>query len=359
MKILYLSRTYTLHDRRFLQAMTDEGHQVFFARLEPNAANQDPRPLPSDADFADWDNSLAGLEALIADVQPDLLQAGPLPSGGYLAAQTDFHPLVLMSWGSDILHQAKEDTVINERVATALAAADAVIGDCAPVREAVCGYGVPDERVVTFPWGIDLDRFNPDVDDGGLRAELGWQDAFVLLHLRSWESLYGVETVVNAFVQAARLHPELRLLMPGAGSLEAELLQIFEAGGAGDRVHLPGQLAQDDLPRYHAAADLYVTGSHSDGASVSLLEALASGLPALVSDIPGNREWITEGEQGWLTPVGDVDALAAAISQAVEYGGLPAISRRARQLAEVRADWDQNKKGIFKTYEIAMERLHV
>ena len=62
----------------------------------------------------------------------------------------------------------------------------------------------------------------------------------------------------------------------------------------------------------YRAADLYLSASHSDGSSVSLMEALGCGLPVLVSDIPGNREWVTDGEQGWLFPDGDDAAAVAA-----------------------------------------------
>ena len=112
-----------------------------------------------------------------------------------------------------------------------------------------------------------------------------------------------------------------------------------------DRVQFAGQVRQDDLPDYYCSADLYVSASHSDGSSVSLMEALASGLPAIVSDIPGNREWITPGEQGWLFPDGDDEALASLILQAYRSAPLPALSSR-RQLAEQRADWPRNFKTI-------------
>jgi glycosyltransferase involved in cell wall biosynthesis len=60
-------------------------------------------------------------------------------------------------------------------------------------------------------------------------------------------------------------------------------------------------------------ADLYISPSHVDGSSVSLMEALACGLPALVSDIPANQEWVSEGVNGWLFPDGNADILAEKI----------------------------------------------
>ena len=81
-------------------------------------------------------------------------------------------------------------------------------------------------------------------------------------------------------------------------------------GGVLDRVQFGGQVSQRDLPRWYHKADLYISPSHIDGSSVSLMEALACGLPALVSDIPANREWVSEGVNGWLFPDGNADILA-------------------------------------------------
>ena len=76
-----------------------------------------------------------------------------------------------------------------------------------------------------------------------------------------------------------------------------------------EKVFFGGHVPQIDLPGYYQAADLYISASHSDGSSVSLMEALASGLPVLVSDIPGNVEWVEPGRQGWLFKDSDVTSL--------------------------------------------------
>ena len=86
------------------------------------------------------------------------------------------------------------------------------------------------------------------------------------------------------------------------------------------------------------------------------MEALACGLPALVSDIPGNREWIADSEAGWLFPDGDSAALAegilhvAARRKAMKNAGL-----HARQLAEARANWPENFKKLLSAYQLALE----
>jgi glycosyltransferase involved in cell wall biosynthesis len=223
---------------------------------------------------------------------------------------------------------------------------------------------MPDERIVTFPWGIDLKHFSPRPNQSPNEAQPATRP-FTLLSIRSWEPIYGVEVIARAFVLAAQQRPELRLVMLGNGSQAPLLRQIFlKARLIGDvegeaesfsRLIFPGHASFDDLPRYYRSADLYVSASHSDGTSISLLEAMACGCPVLVSDIPGNREWVTPGKNGWLFPDGDVNALAQAILGAVEQRQrLPEMGQNARQIAEKRADWQENFQLLLKAYTVAL-----
>jgi L-malate glycosyltransferase len=133
------------------------------------------------------------------------------------------------------------------------------------------------------------------------------------------------------------------------------LRAIFAEGGVTERVFFPGQVTRRDLPDYYRAADLYVSASHTDGTSVSLLEALSCGCPVLVSDIPGNREWVSPAV-GWTFQTGDVPALAHGLADAVrERTRSPEMRLAARSLAESRADWKKNFLRLLDAYRMALE----
>ena len=166
--------------------------------------------------------------------------------------------------------------------------------------------------------------------------------------------MYGAEVFARGFVQAALQRPDLRLFLLGGGSMAAEIRQILMP--VLSQVQFAGQVSQEKLPDYYRAADLYVSASHSDGSSVSLMEALASGVPALVSDIAGNREWMEGAQAGWLFPDGDSAALAAGILHAADqHTPLKTIGLQARQLAEARANWPENFKQLLLAYQMALE----
>jgi glycosyltransferase involved in cell wall biosynthesis len=305
---------------------------------------------------------LGVLKKVLGRIKPDVVLAGPIQRSAFLVALAGFRPLVSMSWGYDLLQDAGRNMAWRWATRFTLKRSAAMVGDCATIRKLAVAYGMPDERIVTFPWGIDLEHFTPaghthqpEVSSAGVDTP------FTLLSTRSWEPVYGVETIARAYAKAASQCPELRLAMLGNGSQAGLLRRILasagsEYAGSYPRVLFPGQISYADLPRYYRSADLYVSASHSDGTSISLLEAMACGRPVLVSDIPGNCEWVQQGENGWLFPEGDEKALAQAILHAVtQREHLPEMGRAARRIAEQRADWKLNFPQLERAFKIALK----
>jgi glycosyltransferase involved in cell wall biosynthesis len=361
MRILYFSRDYSTHDHRFLSALSETEHRIYYLRLEDCGQVLEERPLPAGVESVPWAGGkkparlkdglhlLQSLQRVIHKIKPDLVHAGPIQRSAFLTAMSGFHPLVSASWGYDLLLDADRNSFWRWATRYTLKHSDAFIGDCDTIRNLAISFGMPNDHIVTFPWGIDLHHFDVQTfKPSNLQT-------FALLSARNFEPIYGIDVIAHAFVKAARQRPELQLTLLGNGSQLALIRQILLVGGVFDRVRFPGIVSYDDLPRYHQEADLFVGASHSDGTSISLLEALASGTPAIVPDIPGNREWITPGETGWLFPDGDPEALAMAILHAMdERQHLPEMSRNAHQLAESRADWEKNFLLVEKAYAIAM-----
>lgn len=368
MRILYFTRDYSPHDHRFLSALAQTGHTVYLLRLEQRGVQMEDRTLPPEVQHIVWRGGrrpaqrgdylalLADYQRVLRQIQPDVVHAGPVQSAAFLAALGGTRPLVTMSWGSDLLKKADASRLYRWATRYTLHKSDVLVGDCRAVQDKAVLLGFPAERVLLFPWGVDLKTFSPR-GISGLRARLGWQDAFVLLSLRAWEPIYGVDVVVKGFAQIAAQIPQARLLLLGNGSQAGTIQKLIQQYELGDRVHLGGQVRQDELPGYYRAADLYVSASHSDGSSVSLMEALASGLPALVSDIPGNLEWLTPGKEGWFFRDGDAAGLAQGILSVYEArAGLPQMSAAARRLAEQRANWNDNFQVLLSAYEMARRR---
>jgi glycosyltransferase involved in cell wall biosynthesis len=360
-RVLYFSRDYTPHDHRFLAALAESDHTIHYLRLEKRGYPLQERSLPKNVESVPWSrgqrpvrlSDMPGLFSAFRDVirrvNPDLVHAGPLQTCAFLTALTGFHPLVSMSWGYDLMQDAERNAFWGWITRFTLRRSAIMIGDCDAVRTQAIRFGMARDRIVTFPWGVDLTRFSP-----GSRSQKNLK-RFILLSVRSWEPLYGVDVIAQAFVQIARQHPDVILIMLGAGSQAERIHNILTEGGVLDRVVFAGQISQMALPDYYREADLYLSASHTDGSSVSLLEAMACGCPVVVSDIPGNREWVHPAVNGWLFRDGDPGALAQAILQAIEQREkLAEMGQAARQIAVERADWQSNFPALLRAYELAV-----
>jgi len=356
MRVLYFSRDYTPHDHRFLISLVGSGQETFWLRLERRAAQTEDRSLPPQVQQVAWRggrepfrwrNAPAlwwDLRQVIRRIQPDVIHAGPVQT------------LVTMSWGSDLLKDADRSAWMRYLTKSTLQRSTLLVGDCLAVQHKAQSFGFPAERVVLFPWGVDLQHFTP-AEVADFRERRGWQaEDCVLLCTRSWEPLYGVDVVVKAFIRAAKQEAGLKLALLGGGSQSGWIHAELERHDLLDRVHFGGQVNNLRLPDYYRAADVYVSASHSDGSSVSLMEALACGKAVLVSDIPGNLEWITAGQEGWLFRDGDVDELSQKMVEAArQRDQLTGMGKAARKLAEQRANWEENFQKLLQAYQMACD----
>jgi glycosyltransferase involved in cell wall biosynthesis len=268
------------------------------------------------------------------------------------------HPLVTMSWGYDMLMDAESSPQMQEDTRFTLDNSDAFVCDCQAVADKAIGFGFPAERISILPWGVDLTHFRPEQGGRSIRQQLGWDnDEFVALSARAWEPVYDVGTVVRGFIDIAGHNPGLRLILLGGGSQAEALRAMITQAGAADKIWMGGKTAYADLPNYYRAADVYVSASLTDGSSVSLMESLACATPAIVSDIPGNREWVIEGENGWFFPVGDWQALGGKLQEiaAIDSIRWQQMRIKAREVAQKRANWPENFKILLNAYKIAME----
>lgn len=367
MRVLYASWGYSVHDRRFITAYADAGHVVAHAPLDCERIT-DERPLPNGAQLirlprleqgADLADAVPAFRDAVQRFRPDVVHAGPVPSVAWVALQAGASPLLAMSWGSDLLREIDRNTEAERRAAEVLNRAAALQCDCAAVeRVAIERFGFDPARIIRFPWGIDTENFSPGPRDEAVRSSLGTDDDVVVLSNRTWEPIYGVTTAVEAFALARSRDPRLRLALAGSGRLAPAVHAAIDEHALGDAVTLLGRVPNDELVSLLRSCDIYLSCSHSDGSSISLLEAMGCGLPAVVSDIPGNREWITPGEGGLIAEPGNSPDFADALtSLANDPLARSAFGSHNRSVVEDRARWSRNVGALITAAERLAEGL--
>lgn len=366
MKVLYFSQDYTPHDYRILKKLAQSALDVWYLRLETSPRPRESRPLPPDIHMVDWSGNRRyrrhGLGKLmrflefrrvLREIKPDLIHAGPVQSCGFMVALAGFHPLLLMSWGYDMLVDADRSRLMQAVTRFTLRRSDRIACDCLTVRNKIMSISdYPESLFVVFPWGVDLNQFRPVPASPGIRNRLAAGGGKLVIMTRSLEPMYGIRTFLEAARLVHREAPDIRFMVLGDGSLRTEVEGFLAAYDLSQTIHLEGIVPNDALPDYFNAADLYISASRSDGSSVSMLEAMACRLPVIVTDLPSNQEWVRPGENGWLFPVNDARALAASILEAVsDDARLDQMGAANLAIARERADWERNARLLLAAYE--------
>jgi glycosyltransferase involved in cell wall biosynthesis len=370
LNLLYFSRGYTTHDRRFLQSFSEAGYRVSYLRMLderldgralPPGVTQiswvgDERPLRAPFDYFIRYRALRGI---LADICPQVVLAGPVWPCATLVALAGYEPLVTMSWGSDLLVEANKSPCTRAATRYTFCHSEGAFGDCQAVREKILAFStLTDDQIAIFPWGIDLLQFAPHPSALSLRRDLGWIDNPVVISTRSWEPIYAIDVLLSAFAFSHMRRSELRMLLLGDGSQTPIIRGMISDLGLTDVIYTPGRIPYDLLPEYYCLADIYVSSALSDGTSVSLLEAMACGLPVVATSCHGNLEWIEAGRNGWLVAPGDPEALAEALEAALEDSGRLLRMKHANiDKMRIRANWSNNFPRLLELLELVAKPL--
>jgi len=180
---------------------------------------------------------------------------------------------------------------------------DQLVGNSQSVVEFYQQLGVPNEKLACVPNGIDCPP-PVAIDRPRMLRELGWpENAFVMGFIGRLAEQKRVDDLIFAVETLRQTRPNLRLLIIGDGPRRERLEHFAADVGCTDHVRFVGH--QTDTARWLALLDVFGLASSFEGMSNSLMEAMAAGKPAIVSDIPPNRELVIQGETGFLAPVGD------------------------------------------------------
>lgn len=217
--------------------------------------------------------------------------------------------------------------------------------------------GMPQANVVQIYNGVDAQRFA----SSGVRLPIAGcpftdPSCWLVGTVGRMQQIKDQTTLARAFVRALELMPELkaslRLVMIGEGPLRAQSQALLEQAGCADLAWLPGE--RNDIPEILRGLNCFVLPSLSEGVSNTILEAMASGLPVIATDVGGNGELIDAGRTGELVPAGGVQTLAQRL---VDYAGDRARARRAGLAGRAAVERRFSLAAMVRQYQGLYDRL--
>lgn len=317
MRLLLLAHAPVVHTQVWASAFEARGHELRLLTLDAAPAARHPgravgARFPVTAIRVA--SAVGAVRRELRNFRPDVTVAHFLPDYGFLAALSGARPLFLVCWGSDLLLNATRTPLHRARARYTLSRADAVHVDADVLAAAAIRLGAPRDRVWNRAWGVDVDALAPSGSWSDRRARAGG-GALRLLWTRRLDRLYRPEIFLDALARLRAKAVPFVATIAGDGALRSSLEERARAAGVADAVRFRGWIAASELRGLLASHDVYVSLSRSDSTSQSLLEAMAAGLVPVVSDVEGNREWVTHRREGYLVPGDDAEAVAAAIAE--------------------------------------------
>ncbi len=286
------------------------------------------------------------LRRLVAGGRFDLVHAHwVVPNGPVGSAVAGRVPLAIGLHGSDVF--LAERSPVRSLVRRVLRRARLLTGCSPELVERVRRLGFEGERWRVIPYGVDSAKFRPrEAGEGGARGRLGIpEEAVVALGVGRMVTKKGFHVLVEALPGLLERAPRLHLVLAGGGDRLEELKRA--AAPWPGRVHFPGAVPHDDLPELFRAADLFVLPAvhdpqgNVDGLPNVILEAMASGLPVVASDISGIPLAVEHEATGLLVPEGRVGPLAEALARLAADPDLRArMGQAGRRKVERELTWD-------------------
>jgi L-malate glycosyltransferase len=339
MKIVALADAANIHTQKWAYYFAGRGHQLDILSFRP--AKLDTAQVHYvnagvvRTEGGNWRYllRLPTVRRLILQSKPDLIFCHYLTSYGLIGALLKSSlPLVVWLHGTDALVTPDRSPMYRWAMRYTLARCDLIIMAAAHMERRVQQMGGKDKRLMILPVGADLRKFN--------QATLVERKDLTCISNRQLVKNSNVDLLLAAIAHVRQMRPGIHLTIAGDGPLRSELESVGHRLDLASQVKFLGDVSNDAMPDLLRQHSLYLSATRSDGTSISLLEAMACGTFPIVSDIPANRAWITDGRNGFLIPLDQPDLLAQRILETVETPRLVSNARSINwELVKDRGDY--------------------
>ena len=273
----------------------------------------------------------------------DIVHAHMLPRDGHaglIVARALGVPLALTVHGTDIFHYfipGQEPWPRNRRIARE---ADALMAVSSLLMRRVAPYRGEGRITRVVPNGVDL----------SLVPEAAASTPRAVISVGTLKPRKCMDRTLEAFARVASDYPDATLTLVGIGEMEAQLRTRIDELGLRPRVTLTGGLPHEEVLRRMAQSDLFVLPSWGEGYGIVYIEAMAAGCIAVGAVGEGIEDTIDDGENGFLVPAGDVDAVERVMRAVfADRAAYDALRERGRQAARA-LTWASNAETVEGIY---------
>lgn len=264
---------------------------------------------------------ILNVKTIVRAIKPDIINVHYITSYGLLTLMTDFHPLVTTAWGSDILIQPRRNLFWRFIVSRILRKSDlfTCLFDVAILNNNMSKLIPKYTKIASIPHGIDTDLFNSRNDSNYLKQKYNISNHDpVIINIRGLHPIFDPDTFLKAIPIVIKKYPEAKFLIPFQDKYKPHYLEIVKDLQIEKNLIILNWLTPEEVAQHLNISDIFVSSALSDGASNALFEGMACELAPVVTDIPANRCWIKDNQNGLLFKPKDYNALAQKICYLID-----------------------------------------
>ncbi len=352
MKICFLGDAGSIHVRRWIEFFRDTGNEVYiisFRKANIDGVKLyyigDSLNINSDGGNTAYLKKVFTIRRLIKKIKPDLINAHYLTSYGFIGSLVKGKiPFVVSTWGSDILVTPKQNKIYKLLTEFVLKKCDLVTSDSNYMSKEIINLKADKYKVLTIPMGVSLS----DIDLNHIKEDR----SKIFLSMRTLCDNSNIECILDSFKIVSEIYTDSRLIITNSGNSEKEVLKHIKELGIEEKVDFMGFINRKKMFELLNEGLSFISIPKSDSTSVTLLESMISGSFPIVSDLPANKEWITNEVNGLILNKFDSDELSKLMIRTIEDKELIKSSRKInRKIIEDRAIWEDNMNTALKEYE--------
>ncbi|HXH09116.1 MAG TPA: glycosyltransferase [Alphaproteobacteria bacterium] len=317
LKIVLLGSARSIHTRRWIKELSRIGYEVHLISAHRASGTfnngEEVYELPISPPLGYFGNYFV-VKRFLRRIRPNVLHAHYASGYGTLGRLMNFHPYILSVWGSDIYEFPYRSYLHYKILKSNLLAADCVCSTSWAMARRIRELYPETRRVSVVPFGVDTEMFAPRRSPNG-------NSSIVIGTVKAIAHHYGIDILIKAFAEARRTlapcSPELasrvRLVIVGDGPDRNSLQRLVKKMRLSDVVEFTGFLPHTEIPKRLQDLDIYVATSRRESFGVAVLEASASGLPVIASNVGGLSEIVLHEQTGLIVAAEDVKETSNAL----------------------------------------------
>ncbi len=360
MKILFIAAANSTHTVRWVNSLSERGHDVMLVFIKGHEPQEDvlnesvvPYCLQYGGAKGYYLNALE-LRSVKNSFKPDVINVHYASGYGTLARIARIGPFILSVWGSDVYSFPNEGflkyKILKKNIMYAKKITSTSICMANELKKVL---KQPDFPIEVIPFGVNIQKFDPN------QYEKKDKKSIVIGNIKSLKPLYGIKELIDVFQLLVtdktideNIRESMQLVIYGGGEQKQELENRVKELKLEKHVFLKGKISNNEVPAALNEMDIFCALSHRESFGVSLVEAMAMEIPVIATDIDGFKEVLIEGKTGVLVSSKNLNQCALELKKLILNEDMrKEMGRKGREHVIKAYNWNDNVDKMETVYK--------